>query len=1414
MLYDAYQQKINKIARGIAFFKRHAIKIAIVAALLLAVTVTLFVTIGMVGEVECKSEFIYGEEIVCDANAFLSGVRYEYRTKDGQWSKAVPVMPGEYYVRAVGKSVGGSPCYGKERSFVILERQITVSAMEDGVVYGEMPKLTADLALSDRIVCENFHYDDILLERTGVEPMLEDIRILNAEGDDVTFAYKIQTEKKQIQILPRNVTVTVNDSSKVYDGIEFNFDQYELSSGSLVEGDLLQATFTASLTEVGSVKNDPSLRILTIDGIDITHHYAIHKMVGNLTVEKRPLIVSSNSGKWEYDAYSHRDDAATVSAETPLVSDHTIVVHESTSAINAGVYDNLLRLSVMDGEGNDKSENYSVFLQTGTFEITKKDIVITTKSTEWIYDNKSHSYSTIETKGRLNGHKCYVITGTSITNCGSVTNAVTVEIYENNQRVTHNYNIIENFGVLTVKQRPITIQPLGVTQVYNDSPVSLAKYEILSDYRLAGNHQLRVNESTTLINVGSEPNCFTDFAIVDLYGNDRTENYEVTQVNGNYITVNKRSIALRPENVKEYYNADVIAPTTVTYDATTRYELCLDHTMQYTLNGSGINATNTPITTYISKIVIFNADGNDVTENYDIKLINGSLEIMKRPILIKVTDTEKIYDGTELTAYSCYKVLPVSPLLEAYPNDDQRAYISLNGSQTDVGSVKAMLAYFEVYDNAEHIYVTSNYDIRFESGTLTVLPRPIIVQSGSAQKIYDGKPLVCHDPIELVGGSLVLDHKLDMEAIGTITKVGQVPNDIVGEVLTGDNKIITYNYEVTKSPGTLTVYLNEDEQGGGGGSGNGANDLNTNMDLSNSSDSFGKEETKTVLRIKSEYSERIYLRLMSYGDIKGNTWQQAEGYPYLLDGTYSYNYLPGALFGRSNVSKATLLVQSYTTQYLLPYHLAMNGAGYDVQISDVSYKGSGMSEYSVPYYVYTGIGTEFMGMDNGYVKEELQYREFVYENYLNVDSETRTYLQKLISENQFDVNDPEIYTKVAEYIQNAATYNLEYNRDLDKSGNIVKAFLETYKEGICIHYASAATLMFRTLGVPARFVVGYMGETVADQWSEIVTPGHAWTEIYIDGVGWMPIEVTGGSFGGDGSGSGEGAGGEGGVTPILQISPAYQSKIYDGKPLVAKDILEGNTLLNELLEAGYTYTVKVEGSRTDVGLGTSEIVSFTLYDPTGKDVTSEFYVKYKSGTLEVFHNDTDVIQIYLYRLQKYYDGKPLRYGNDDYQIVSIAQNTTVEVKFFISQTNVGYLSLSDINNNIDFYITYTVWRDGVDITKNCKLICVSPDGNEDTYIPIRVDPRPIELTANSVSKVQDGTVLISDGATVTKGTLAEGDVISYVEITGNITNPGSVACSVIEDSVVILDKNGADVSSNYKITGKDGTLTIIKKQYG
>ncbi|MGN7187965.1 transglutaminase TgpA family protein [Microbacterium enclense] len=78
----------------------------------------------------------------------------------------------------------------------------------------------------------------------------------------------------------------------------------------------------------------------------------------------------------------------------------------------------------------------------------------------------------------------------------------------------------------------------------------------------------------------------------------------------------------------------------------------------------------------------------------------------------------------------------------------------------------------------------------------------------------------------------------------------------------------------------------------------------------------------------------------------------------------------------------------------------------------------------------------------------------------------------------------------------------------------VADFLQV-RAGYCVHYASAFAVMARSLGMPARIVIGYLPGTATSSSPEdgseyTVTSSqlHAWPEVSFEGVGWVPFEPT------------------------------------------------------------------------------------------------------------------------------------------------------------------------------------------------------------------------------------------------------------------------------------------------------------------
>jgi len=77
--------------------------------------------------------------------------------------------------------------------------------------------------------------------------------------------------------------------------------------------------------------------------------------------------------------------------------------------------------------------------------------------------------------------------------------------------------------------------------------------------------------------------------------------------------------------------------------------------------------------------------------------------------------------------------------------------------------------------------------------------------------------------------------------------------------------------------------------------------------------------------------------------------------------------------------------------------------------------------------------------------------------------------------------------------------------------NAVDDFLFNTRRGFCEHFASAFTVMARSVGIPARIVTGYQGgefNPMGGYFTVRQSDAHAWTEVWLEGQGWQRIDPT------------------------------------------------------------------------------------------------------------------------------------------------------------------------------------------------------------------------------------------------------------------------------------------------------------------
>lgn len=1236
---------------------------------------------------------------------------------------------------------------------------------------------------------------------------------------------KINIDKFLLEINTGSNEFVYNGTAQVYE----NFEPVDAVKYNTIKDYISRTEYDnqSSVTNVwDAAENVFDLIIYDKEGELATDNYDVRIISkGTLTVKPRDIRFASEDKTFNYTADWQVWERAYISSGS-LASNHTVEYKFTGKIKDVGTADNTFDAEILSNGVPVDERNYNVDIDFGTLTVLKRTISVTTASDKKEWDGTALTapvwqISDSSENGLIVGHEIYIpdsykaqFTG-SQTDIGKSDNSYVLEnggvkyypiIRDANTKedVTGNYDVEYLFGTLEVIKRKITVYTSTASKVYDATPLTAPTYEKVEG--LLDGHTFKVISSTSITDVNKETvlNEVLEYDIVDSKPQSFFGKYDVSYVRGT-LTVTPLSVELSTSSAEKNYDGTPL--TAPTWDVSV---LVGGHTVKTpTPNGTRTEVGKTD-NTYDTKQKIVIVDGErDVSDNYIVTPKLGVLEVKADIIYVTTASDSKTYNGTKLS----------NGKFEAKGLKEGHRFVVTKSSEiTDVGEIDNVFIEYDVVDGKNVSVIGEYTDVDFTYGKLTVKAREISIATGSDKKSYDTKPLTSHTfVLGAESASLVKGHKfyvsegIEGRFTGSQTSVGTSKN--------------TYLLTETLGDGTVKYYFPSivDEKG---------NDVTANYDFGNDielgtltvvASAFGLPENydsqaaknKIMFVVRSEEDGTIYLKTASYGNYVGTGFDLANEYTELYDADVSAAYILSLILDANGEMPSTVFINPQGGIYALPYY------AFDVpQSSDVYVVGNASSSYSAEAFLsdyYSALSTNKYDI----VTFEENYKKFVYENYSYVDDDTLEVMRAIIEAEGFDKNDSEIILKVADYIKFAANYSLEYDRALDKQDNIIVAFLTNplYNKGICQHYAAAATMLYRALGIPARYTVGYAAQTKANT-SVNVTEfnAHAWVEIYLDGMGWVKVEVTGSPK----------------ETITLKpidvekgfdqvVNKTLDSSAFAGSTDIFSELegrLENDTVLAELLKEGYTYQVTFSGKQVGIGKSEYSIESFKLISPFGKDVTERYIIDKQKGSLEIKASGT--IEIYIHQNISAYTGNPVSAEKFSYK-TAIPDNMTVDIKLNISLTDIvkgkteNVIKASDINDSIGKYITYAVSVDGVpvDDLSAIEIKVVNWDTSTgDDYEVVKVTQREIHLEIVAKNSLKVGDTFDPDTHCQIIATMGDDVLKNFtieVEIYDNVdtSTVGPKDIRINSESFRILDKDGNDVSHNFNYYTENGGIKIL-----
>ena len=1255
--------------------------------------------------------------------------------------------------------------YGK---LIISKRPVTIQTGSDQKVYDGYALTCADEADYTVVVGsaaegQTIRYADAAsIVDFGIKENTVTVYVTgyNEDGSiaETTANYEITVLTGTLTVTKRTVTFTSCGDTKTYDGQPLTCKDYELTGNTfLADNETSEAYFNSAPTEAGSVSNDFSVIIRKADGItNSSDNYILNYVFGTLTIERRAITIKTGSDQKVYDgtALTCADENDYTIIGT-IAEGQTVNYTNAASIVNADTIENTVDAFIIGSDG-DKSLNYVINYDYGTLTITKLAITLASNDYEKVYDGLEIEHGGLKAYELPDGETLIPNFAQSFSDAGVKNNEFTVNIYKRSGEPSNdNYVIVYKYGTLTITKLAITFTSESFKKTYDGQPI--AYHELVADKipKLAEGEtyaEPEFRDTSNFTDVGSADNEFT-IKILKSDGSSSDQNYDITYVYG-ILAITKKAVTFASDDASRAYDGTALYCHSLKVDPTGIAE---NENWTVTYIGSVTDYTPSPVSNTFS--VTITRGETDTTTNYDIQYIFGSLQVTKRKVTFSTATATRVYDGTALTCNQ-YTIDTAGGIVEGHTE-----HVTILGAQTIVGTSVNRAEITITDGNGSD--VTGNYDPSVFQGSLIVTPRPLTVVSRNAEKDYDGTELICHE-YDIATTTPVADgQKVIVDIVGSRLSVGSSPNAIGNvKIVDANDETIDYsiNYDVKEVEGTLTVKGNAQQT------------------EDPDSDKFTKPDGEKVnaLKISGNYTGKLYLRYASKGDYTGQGWKNGQEYSEYIEisgKNYSLNYLAAMICSAANSNKKwARITENVSGMHVLPYYLE---PGSDNQTSDVKYTGSATA-YTVYYYPSGSVDLSAMTLPSEYATLEAAYKTFVYEKYLQIPDSTKTCLESIIKAQGFNKDDADIINAVAKYVQGCAKYNLDFDERLNAENDVVAAFLsgDYPSGGICQHFAASGTMLFRALGIPARYTTGFVA-SVKQSATTIVTnkEAHAWVEVYLDGKGWIPVEVTGGGPGAD-----EGGDDYNGDVTALTIKPiATRVQYANGLRVEPVQAVMG---LSKLTNQGYTYEVEISGATNVPGIWDTKITSFTLYDADGKDVTDQFEIVFKTGILQIYLQEITITTIDETRV---YDGNPFTSQSEPKYSGTLITGHAITFTPNAVRTAVG-----TIPNSVRTVIKDA---DGNDVTALYKI--------NENFGELSVTSRKITITADSRDMVYDGAPLECNTYTIT-GELANGDG-AVVVIAGSQTKIGSTKNRVV--SVVIMHGDD-DVTKNYSIVTVDGTLKV------
>ena len=530
--------------------------------------------------------------------------------------------------------------------------------------------------------------------------------------------YAITKVEGTLEVTPvtDKVTVTIQENSGkfTYDGTEKTVKGYEVESISNKLYSENDFSFSGKDTVKGTDAGTYDMELTAKDFANNNANFSNVEFIikdGTLKIDKKDVTLTSASATKMYDGKALTKDEVTAEG---FVGNDGATYNVTGSQTEVGKSDNTFTYELKKGTNPD---NYNIKTVKGELEVTPSDqkVVVTIKenSGKETYDGREKTvtgYTVENISSKLPyAEKDFEFNGDATvkgTNAGTYNMELKLGDFKNINKNFSNVSFEIIDGTLTIDKRDVTLTSASDSKAYDGT--ALENKNVTAE-GFVGNDGATYNVTGSQTEVGSSDNTFT----YELNKGTNKDNYNIKTVNGK-LTVTE--------------NADEVVVTITEKSGTAKYD-GKEHTVK------GYDVTNISNKLYTKKDFTFSGDAtvkgtNAGTYNMEVKagdfkntnknfskvkfvIVDGTLTIEKRTVIMTSASQNKVYDGKALTS----KKVTVSG--EGFAKGEGATY-DVTGTRTNTGTSKNTFTY-----TLKNGTKAANYNIKKVEGKLTITAAPV-----------------------------------------------------------------------------------------------------------------------------------------------------------------------------------------------------------------------------------------------------------------------------------------------------------------------------------------------------------------------------------------------------------------------------------------------------------------------------------------------------------------------------------------------------------------------------------------------------------------------------------------------------------------------------------------------------------------